>query len=48
MKRIASFDPFRVQRDIIIEGTESGAGVDVSVDLDALRIRSEGIMRATR
>jgi hypothetical protein len=47
-KRIASFAPFRVERDIIIEGTEAGVGVDVSLDVDALRIRSEAIMRATR
>jgi hypothetical protein len=47
-KGIVSFDPFRVEREIIVEGTEAGVGVDFSLDLDALRIRSEAIMRATR
>jgi hypothetical protein len=47
-KTVTSFDPFHVQRDLIVEGTEVGAGVDVSLDVDALRIRSEWMMRATR
>jgi hypothetical protein len=47
-KTIVSFEPFRVDRDIIVDGTEWGVGVDLSLDVDALRIRSEGIMRQTR
>jgi hypothetical protein len=47
-KRIVSFAPFRVQRDLVVEGTELGVGLDVSLDIDALRIRSEGILRVTR
>jgi hypothetical protein len=47
-KTIASFEPFMVEREIVIEGTEWGVGVDVSLDLDALRIRSEGILRQMR
>jgi hypothetical protein len=47
-KRIASFAPFRVERDIIVEGTELGVGLDVSLDIAALRVRSEGVMRMTR
>ena len=44
-KTITSFDPFVVRRDIVIDGTEWGAGVDLSFDIDALRIRSEGLVR---
>jgi hypothetical protein len=47
-KRIVSFAPFEVQRDIVIEGTEWGIGVDVSLDVDALRIRSEAMTRQIR
>jgi hypothetical protein len=48
VKRITSFDPFNVEREFVLEGTEAGVGLDVSLDFDALRIRSEGIMRVTR
>ena len=47
-KEIVSFDPFRIQRNFIVEGTEAGVGADFAVDVDALRIRSEAIMRAVR
>ncbi|HKP57864.1 MAG TPA: hypothetical protein VJV78_14125 [Polyangiales bacterium] len=47
-KSITSFAPFVVDREFIVEGTETGVGVDASLDVDALRIRAEGIMRATR
>jgi hypothetical protein len=47
-KRITSFSPFQVEREISVEGTEVGAGFDASLDVDALRIRAEGIGRATR
>jgi hypothetical protein len=47
-KRITSFDPLRVERSLTVQGIEWGAGTDVSLDVDALRIRAEGIMRFTR
>jgi hypothetical protein len=47
-KRITSFQPFRVEREIVIEGTEWGVGLDLSLDVDALRIRTEAIMRQVR
>ena len=47
-KAIASFEPFMVERTFVVDGTEWGLGLDVAVDIEALRIRSEGIMRQTR
>jgi len=47
-KRIVSFVPFEVQRDIVIEAVEWGIGADVSLDIEALRIRAEALMRQTR
>ena len=47
-KSIVSFAPFRVQRDFTVDGSEWGLGVDVSLDIDALRIRSEGLTHQIR
>jgi hypothetical protein len=47
-KSIVSFDPFVVDRQIILDATEWGVGADVSLDIDALRIRSEGILHQIR
>jgi len=47
-KNITSFSPFTVKRDLIVNGTEWALGADVSLDVDALRIRVEGVMRNTR
>jgi hypothetical protein len=37
-----------VERQFIIDATEWGLGADVSLDIDALRIRTEGIMHQVR
>ena len=47
-KNVTSFDPFRVERDLTVQGTEVSGGVDVSLDVGALRIRAEGVTRSTR
>ena len=47
-KGIVSFAPFMVERELVIDGTEWGIAADVSLDVDALRIRSEALMRQTR
>jgi hypothetical protein len=47
-KSIVSFDPFKVDRQIILDATEWGVGADVSLDIDALRIRTEGILHEIR
>jgi hypothetical protein len=47
-KDITSFSPFSVKRTLTVDGVETGVGVDLSLDVDALRIRSEGVMRMTR
>lgn len=47
-KAITSFDPFHVAQTLTVQGIEWGVGADVSLDIDALRIRAEGITRITR
>ncbi len=47
-KTIDSFDPFHIDSDLIVEGHEVGLGLDLSVDIDSLRIRTEGIIHFVR
>jgi hypothetical protein len=47
-KYIASFSPFHINRDFTVDGHEVAVAVDVSIDIDALRIRTEGVMRMRR
>jgi hypothetical protein len=47
-KRVTSFMPFSVTRVFTVRGTEWGVGADFSLDLGALRLRTEGIMRQRR
>jgi hypothetical protein len=47
-KLVDSFEPFHVDSRLVVEGHEVGLGVDVALDLDALRVRAEGVMHMTR
>jgi len=47
-KRIDSFDPFHVASDLTVEGREVGLGLDLSLDVDSLRIRTEGVVHLVR
>jgi hypothetical protein len=47
-KRIDSFEPFHITTDLVVEGEEVGLGLDLSLDIDSLRIRTEGVAHFVR